>query len=158
MGLFNFGKKKEADCGCAGSCESVQKTEQVDCDCASGCNTTPIEEKNYNDNGEEMAMCDCGSMCRVSDIEAQKKSENNDTWIKVLGPGCKKCVELENNVKEALSKMGKETKVEHVTDFARISSYGVMSTPALVVNDNVVSVGKVLKSNDVITILEKIED
>lgn len=63
---------------------------------------------------------------------------------KVLGSGCAKCQKLEENLKEALSQNGENAKVEHVTDFADIARYGVMSTPALVVDENVVSMGKVL--------------
>ncbi len=48
------------------------------------------------------------------------------------------------------------TEIEHVTDFARIAAYGVMSTPALVIDGKVVSYGKVLKTEEVVQILKKI--
>jgi small redox-active disulfide protein 2 len=64
--------------------------------------------------------------------------------VKILGGGCAKCNKLEKNTIEALKEMGKEYKIEHVTDFAEIAKYGVMSTPALVVGGKVVVSGKVL--------------
>ena len=63
--------------------------------------------------------------------------------IKVLGSGCPNCIRLEKNVHEALKQIGKEAIVEKVTDFSEIASYGVLGTPALVVN------GKVLFSSRV---------
>ncbi len=74
--------------------------------------------------------------------------------IKVLGGGCAKCHELETNVKSALMKLGRNDVIELVTDFSVIAAYGVMTTPALVINEKVVSYGKVLKEKDVVRILE----
>lgn len=65
--------------------------------------------------------------------------------IKVLGTGCKKCKTLEENVKTALNNTGKEAVVEKIEDVQKIIGYGVMSTPALVIDEKVVSTGKVLK-------------
>ncbi|MDP0488909.1 MAG: thioredoxin family protein [Fusobacterium sp. JB021] len=65
--------------------------------------------------------------------------------VKILGSGCKKCRALEENTKKAIEELEIEANVEHVTDMAKIVGYGVMSTPALVINDKVVSTGKVLK-------------
>ncbi len=74
--------------------------------------------------------------------------------IKVLGSGCKKCYQLEKNVKEALEGIKLETEVEYVQEIERIISYGVMSTPALVIDGEVVSVGKVLVPKEVLKLLE----
>ena len=76
--------------------------------------------------------------------------------IQVLGSGCKKCNELEAATKAALEQLHMDTAIEHVTDFAQIAAYGVMSTPALVVDGKVVSYGKVLKKDEVVKILEKV--
>ena len=75
--------------------------------------------------------------------------------IKVLGSGCEKCNALEKATKEALEEMGVNVQIDHVTDFAKIAAYGVMTTPALVVDEKVVSYGKVLKKQEVIEILKK---
>ncbi len=79
-----------------------------------------------------------------------------DAYVKVLGSGCAKCNQLEAATKEALEKLGMDTTIEHVKDFTQIAAYGVMSTPALVVDGKVVSYGKVLKTEEVISILEKV--
>jgi small redox-active disulfide protein 2 len=63
--------------------------------------------------------------------------------IKVLGSGCPKCKLLEKNVVETLKTLGKEAKVEKVTDYAEIAQYNVMSTPALVIDGKVVISGRV---------------
>lgn len=76
--------------------------------------------------------------------------------IKVLGPGCKNCVSLTENTKAALSEIGVEAEIEKVTDFVEIAKYGIMSTPGLVIDEKVVSFGKVLKPKDIIKILEKV--
>lgn len=78
--------------------------------------------------------------------------------VKVLGSGCSKCNALENAAKGALEELNMDTTIEHVTDFAQIAAYGVMSTPALVVNGKLVSVGRVLKKDEVITLLKKCEE
>jgi small redox-active disulfide protein 2 len=69
--------------------------------------------------------------------------------IKVLGAGCKSCEALLNSTKEAVVSKGIDTEVEYITDMEKIMSYGVMSMPALVVDEKVVSAGKVLKAREV---------
>lgn len=69
--------------------------------------------------------------------------------IKVLGSGCSKCGKLETNVRKAVEELGIEVSIEKVTDFKKIMEYGVMQTPALVVDEKVVSVGKVLSAKDI---------
>lgn len=75
--------------------------------------------------------------------------------IKVLGPGCKNCVTLAANTADALKELGMEAEIIKVTDYKEMATYGIMSTPALVIDEQVVSYGKVLKSNDIVKILEK---
>ena len=70
--------------------------------------------------------------------------------IKVLGPGCPKCQKTENIVKEAVSESGLSVTVEKVTDTMEIAGYGVFGTPALVVDGEVKSVGKVPRKDDIL--------
>ena len=63
--------------------------------------------------------------------------------IKVLGPGCKKCHETEKIVKEAVAEAGITAEVEYVTDLAEIARHGIFSTPAVVIDGNVKSTGKI---------------
>ena len=63
--------------------------------------------------------------------------------IKILGPGCARCEGLERDVMEVAAEMGLAAAIEHVRDMKEIASYGVMGTPALVINGKVVSVGTV---------------
>jgi len=76
--------------------------------------------------------------------------------IKILGSGCKSCVTLAENTKAALTEIGMEAEIIKVTDFVEIAAFGVMSTPALVIDEKVVSFGKVLKSKEIVKILEKV--
>lgn len=69
--------------------------------------------------------------------------------IKVLGTGCKKCKTLEENVKEVILNKGLDASVEKVEDVQAIIAYGVMNTPALVIDEKVVSKGKALKVKDI---------
>ncbi|MFZ5944469.1 MAG: thioredoxin family protein [Bacillota bacterium] len=74
--------------------------------------------------------------------------------IKILGSGCKNCETLAENTKDALKEAGVEGEISKVTDFKDIMAYGVMSTPALVIDEKVVSFGKVLKPKEIVKILE----
>jgi small redox-active disulfide protein 2 len=74
--------------------------------------------------------------------------------IKILGSGCKKCVSLTENTRAALASLGREAEVVKVTDFAEIAAHGVMSTPALAIDDKVVSVGKVLSPSEVAALIQ----
>ena len=75
--------------------------------------------------------------------------------VKVLGAGCKSCHTLYENTQAAVRSVGLAVEVEYVTDMKKIMEYGVMSMPALVVNEQVVSMGKVLKAADVEKLLRR---
>jgi len=75
--------------------------------------------------------------------------------IKVLGPGCPKCAQTENIVREALAEAGVAADVEKVTDVMKIAGYGVFGTPAVVVDGEVKSVGKIPTRADVMAWLKK---
>jgi len=69
--------------------------------------------------------------------------------IKVLGPGCPKCRQTEEIVKQAVAEAGVDAKIEKVTDLMKIAGYGVFGTPAVVIDGNVKSVGKIPSKEDV---------
>lgn len=75
--------------------------------------------------------------------------------IKILGSGCSNCTKLEKVTKESIAQLGIEAQVEKVEDMQEIMSYGVMSTPALVINGVVKLVGKVPNKAKIIEMLEK---
>ena len=123
MALFNFGKKKEekkvSSCCCGSTETNVEETPT----CCSG--------------SEEATSCCCG------------KPVEGICCIKVLGAGCKSCHEQYEYAKKAVSNLGLGIEVEYITDMEKIMEYGVMSMPAIVVNDKVVAFGKVLKTAEV---------
>lgn len=147
MSLFGFGKKMKEEtkqgCCCGGATEEV-KTEPA-CVC----------------NGEvpiyEASSCCCGN--EEHSTETSCCCGGNDTVlasIKVLGAGCKSCHEQYVNTKKAVEELGLNIEVEYITDMEKVMAYGVMSMPAIVVNEKVVSMGKVLKLADVIKLLGKL--
>ena len=71
--------------------------------------------------------------------------------IKVLGPGCPKCQETERLVREVVAESGKDVKIEKVTDLMKIAGYGVFGTPAVVVDGEVKSVGKIPKKDEIVS-------
>lgn len=71
--------------------------------------------------------------------------------IKVLGPGCPKCKDTERLVREAVTESVKDAKIEKVTDLMKIAGYGVFGTPAVVVDGEVKSVGKIPKKEEIKT-------
>jgi len=75
--------------------------------------------------------------------------------IKILGSGCKNCTTLTENTKEALAELNMKADIEKITDFVQIAAYGVMTTPALVIDEKVVSAGKVLKTKEIVKLIER---
>lgn len=117
-------------------------------------NVDDLIVKESKNNSED----DCGRGCEDGNSEIlQEANMNSDLTIKILGSGCKNCVTLAENVKIALGEMKLEANIVKVTDFAEITAYGIMTTPAMVVNEKVVSYGKVLKPKEVVKTLEKVE-
>ncbi len=126
MGLFGFGKKKEEKCDCGGAC---------------------AEKKKENNS------C-CGNIDAQS-IEKAQKNNDSGASVKILGSGCSKCNDLEAATKNALEILEMDTAIDHVTDFAQIATFGVMTTPALVVDGKVLSYGKVLNTQQVVELIKK---
>lgn len=122
MSLFGLGKKKE-------------EKEQPSCCCGT------------ENKVKEAASC----ACEVTEQNNTCCGEKVDgiCCIKVLGAGCKSCHEQYENAKEAAKNLGLDVEVEYITDMEKVMSYGVMSMPAIVVNEQVVSMGKVLKASEV---------
>jgi len=74
--------------------------------------------------------------------------------IEILGTGCTKCQTLFNATKEAVAKSGLFVQIEKVEDIVKIMNYGVMSTPALVIDGVVKSTGKVLSIEEIQALLK----
>lgn len=105
---------------------------------------------------EETTSCCCGGNCDAKNMAKAERAKTEGASVKILGSGCAKCNQLEAATKSALQQLGMDTTVDHVTDFSQIAAYGVMTTPALVVDGKVVSFGKVLKAEEVMNILQKV--
>lgn len=104
--------------------------------------------------------CQCGCPAAEADVSQLAKEERgaeDALTIKVLGAGCASCHTLLENTQAAVAALGLGVDVEYVTDMAKIAGYGVMSVPALVVNEKVVTMGKVLKAEDVAAILKNFQ-
>lgn len=84
-----------------------------------------------------------------------EKKISNGVNIKILGTGCPNCQRLEDSTKQALEELKMETQIEKVTEIADIMSYGVMGTPALVVDEKVEVSGRVPDVAEIKTILSK---
>ena len=69
--------------------------------------------------------------------------------IKILGTGCSNCKKLEENTRKAVEELGIEATIEKVTDIKEIMKYGVMNTPALVVDEKVKTMGRVPTSEEI---------
>lgn len=74
--------------------------------------------------------------------------------IEILGTGCPKCKKLYESARQAVEEAGIDASIEKVEDMNKISSYGVFMTPALVIDGEVKSSGKVLKSKDILKLLQ----
>jgi len=69
--------------------------------------------------------------------------------IKVLGPGCPNCAEVEKRVKNALAELGIAADVEKITDIRKMMSYGILATPGLVIDGQVKSSGRIPRIEDI---------
>ena len=105
---------------------------------------------------EKASSCCCGGNCDAESMAKAETAKTEGASVKVLGSGCSKCNALESATRAALEQLGMDAMIDHVTDFSQIASYGVMTTPALVIDGKVVSYGKVLKTEEVVNILQKI--
>lgn len=101
---------------------------------------------------EEKCAC-CG--CCTPEKMVKEDAPAQRGGVKVLEGGCAKCHELEANTKAALAALGLSGAVQLITDFSVIAAYGVMSTPALVVDEKVVSSGKTLSPDEIASILKR---
>jgi small redox-active disulfide protein 2 len=133
MSFFGFGKKKEEQpaCGCGGACE-LEKPVQA------------------------APACACNGSVETFEATAETAKAAGLSSVKILGSGCKSCHTLLVNTNEALKAMAVPLEAEYVTDMATVASYGVMSTPALVVNEKVVAMGKVYSAAEVEKLLHKL--
>ena len=118
---------------------------------------------NRKNKEEKTLACACNAGCPTSEVTETKlekeccgKTVDGICCIKVLGSGCKRCHALLEAAQEAVHSMGLTIEVEYITDMEKIMQYGVMSMPALVVNEQVASMGKVLKAKEVETLLKKL--
>jgi small redox-active disulfide protein 2 len=75
--------------------------------------------------------------------------------IKVLGPGCRNCRKLEQNTVAALNELGLQAQIEKVTDYGEIAGYGVMKTPGLVIDDELVVSGTVATPTEIARLLRQ---
>ncbi len=71
--------------------------------------------------------------------------------IKVLGPGCRRCVKVADIALEAVSNLGAEADIEKVTDMEGILKFNILATPGLVINEKVVCAGRIPTSAEVAT-------
>lgn len=138
MALFGFGKKKEkAENTPACACSADAPVYEAEPACCCG------------EEAKQETSCCCGG-------EASPDCCKSITSMKVLGTGCKSCHAQYENAKQAVADMGLNIEVEYVTNMEQIVAYGVMSMPALVVNEKVAAYGKVLKSADIIKLMGKL--
>ena len=115
------------------------------------------KEETCCDNAENIKkMNDSGTGNHHNGQVTENNSENKINNIKVLGSGCKNCHTLFVNTNEALKTMGISCEAEYITDMTVVASYGIMSTPALVVNDKVVAMGKVYQPSEIEKLLHKL--
>ena len=108
------------------------------------------EEQGINDGGKKIETgCACGDKCGISDVKTVK--------FIVLGACCKKSSDTFINVKNAVAELGFEDEVINIGDFIEIAKYGVMQTPAFVINGKVVSYGKLITTEEAKEFIEKFE-
>ena len=114
----------------------------------------------FGKKNEDVKISACACNAPVEETVEESDCCNVDASagiqsIKVLGSGCKSCHEMYENTKAALRNTGIQVEVAYVTDMEKVMAYGIMNMPGLVVNEKVVSMGKVLKPADIEKLLKK---
>ena len=116
---------------------------------------------NFGKKNEEQKAPACACSCACPGNEASEivnrccgEAAEGICCIKVLGAGCKSCHDQYEYAQKAVSNLGLGIEVEYITDMEKVMEYGVMSMPAIVVNDKVVAFGKVLKAAEVEKLLK----
>ena len=99
----------------------------------------------FNRKKEEEKPCCCSSGSAGSKYDVVL---GEVTSVKFLGAGCKSCHQMYENTKKAVADLGLGIEVEYITNMEKVMQYGAMSMPVLVVNEKVVSAGKVLKPQE----------
>jgi small redox-active disulfide protein 2 len=110
-----------------------------------------------NGCGDCVTAC-CGNAIALAKIiptskENPPEGESDMLTIKVLGPGCANCVNLATLAQRAVSNLSIDAKVEKVTDHAEIMKYKILATPGLVINEKVVSAGRIPTEAEITTFL-----
>lgn len=75
--------------------------------------------------------------------------------IKILGPGCRNCANLEKETRAAVEQLGLDATIEKVTAYPDIAAYGILSTPGLVIDEQVLVSGRVPKSREIAKLLSR---
>lgn len=96
---------------------------------------------------ESTCDCGCGDACEPA-------ADGDAVVVKVMGTRCKNCRQLHENTLEAAGRISKAIQVEYVTNIAEIAAAGVISTPALLIDGKVTSVGKVLSTEKIEELLQ----
>lgn len=118
-----------------------------------------FKKKKEEENKKAACACSCGCQASVAEEitnDCCPEAKDGICCIKVLGAGCKSCHEQYENAKEAVKAMELSVEAEYIIDMQKVMEYGVMSMPALVVNEKVVSQGKVLKAAEIEKLLHKL--
>ncbi len=130
------------------------------CDPATGCCATPNQAKDESSCCTPAKEVDPKTINNFStngtSSTEKPKIADGVTQILILGTGCAKCVALTKVVDEAVETLDGKFEVEKVEDIKKIMSYGIVSTPGLVINGEVKSTGKLLTLQEVVVLIKKV--
>ena len=104
------------------------------------------------------ACCSCGGSCCESQQPASDSgaAQQASHHIKVLGSGCKTCHAQYDQVNEAAQHLNFDAAVEYVTDLQKVMAYGTMQMPAIVIDEKVVAMGRLVKAAEVEQMLQNL--
>lgn len=101
--------------------------------------------------------CKCNESCCFNEKFNKSNLKINDiSSIKVFGTGCSSCKKLYKNVVEVVKKLSIDVEVEYITNIEEMMKYNIMKSPVLMINDSIISSGKLLKVNEIEQIFKEI--
>ena len=163
-GLINWCPMKSMMGGCkdgecsTGSCGTSKSEEKTSC-CSVGNETEKTSCCSTEANSNSKETCCASPDEQIKQFQEQSStmnfSTNKNIIIKILGTGCANCIALKKVVDEAVLQLDEDIEVLKVEDLQEIMSYNVVSMPGFVINEKVITTGKVLSIQEVKEYIEK---
>ena len=162
LGLTNFcpleklkGGSKNGQCNNETCCEPNEKEKNSSCCSAPTKNVAMFSATKPQENTSCCSVPSTNEKTQCCSTPKKEANTNGKTVVKILGTGCAKCKELKNKTDQAVEQLSLDIEVIKVEDLNEIMSYNIIATPGFVINEELISAGKVYSVDEIKEILQK---